>query len=204
MKLQASSLILIVIALGLGGTAYLLERHPSSQSEISGEPIFTFEEDQVQALTIKTRQQTLAFVRSERPRQPQQQSKWLMTTPLKAPASEASVAYLLNLLVSARSDRQLNVSVSQRSEFGLDRPLATIIVKLKNQETHQLVLGKPDFNHSSLYAQAISPAEGSPPPQIPKNIQVLLVPTTFENAVNRPLPEWKWGNSDQPVPVDPD
>jgi len=203
MKLPASSLILILIALGLGGTIYLLERHPSSQSEISGEPIFTFKEDQVQALTIKTRQQPLAFARTEQPRQPQQ-SKWLMKTPLKAPASEASVAYLLNLLVSARSDRQLNVSVSQRSEFGLDRPLATIIVTLKNQETHQLVLGKPDFNHSSLYAQAISPAEGFPPPQTPKNIQVLLVPTTFENAVNRPLPEWKWGNSDQPVPVDPD
>lgn len=196
MKLQPSRLILLVIALSLGGTVYFLEHRTPSQSN-RAEPIFTFNENQVQSLTIKTRQQTLIFSRAEKPSQPQQQSQWLMKTPLQSPASEASVAYLLNLLVSARSDRQLSASVSQRQEFGLDNPLATVTVKLINEEAHQLVLGKPDFNHSFLYAQA-------DPSTLQADLKILLVPTTFENAVNRPLSEWQHSAARKPTTIDPD
>jgi len=58
-------------------------------------------------------------------------------------------------------------------------------VKLKNQRTHQLILGKPDFNRNFLYAQADPAAKPA------GNVDVLLVSTDFENAVNRQLSEWK-------------
>lgn len=199
MKFKSSTLILLVLALGMGGAVYFWERQ-GTRSQL-GEPaaaqsIFGFKEDQVQALTIKTQQQTLSFIRAGEPQEKGNQNKWLMKAPTQGPASEASVAYLLNLLVTAKSDRTLTALSSQRREFGLDQPLAIVEVKLNNQETHQLALGGPDFNHSVLYAQA------DPPAKTAQDLKVVLVPTAFENAVNRPLSEWR-SNADT-APLDPD
>lgn len=194
MKFKSSTLILLVLALGLGGAVYLWERQGSSQLGQAGQPIFGFKEDQVQALTIKTPQQTLSFSRTKIPQD--QGHRWLLKAPTPVPASDASIAYLLNLLVTTKSDRTLTALSSQRREFGLDQPLATVEVKLQNQETHQLVLGGPDFNRSVLYAQA-------DPPKTTQDLKVLLVPTAFENAVNRPLSEWRSDGSET-APLDPD
>jgi hypothetical protein len=102
-------------------------------------------------------------------------------------ASDASVAYLLNLVTSAKFDRKItmNEPQKQRQEYGLDAPLATVEVRLKNQQSHRLVLGKPDFNKSFLYAQV------DPPGDVSKALDVVLVPADFENAVDRPVSEWK-------------
>jgi len=77
-------------------------------------------------------------------------------------------------------------------------------VKLKNQRTHQLILGKPDFNRNFLYAQADPAAKPA------GNVDVLLVSTDFENAVNRQLSEWKsqdatkLNSSNEPKPKESD
>ncbi|MBD2042548.1 DUF4340 domain-containing protein [Microcoleus sp. FACHB-672] len=112
------------------------------------------------------------------------------------PASDASVAYLLSLLSSSKSARTIVMTnpAKQRQDFGLDEPVGTVEVKLKNQQTHRLILGKPDFNQSFLYAQA-NPSENRL-----EAIEVLLVPTDFENAVDRPLLEWKKEYKDSKPP----
>ncbi|MBW4494029.1 MAG: DUF4340 domain-containing protein [Oscillatoria princeps RMCB-10] len=108
------------------------------------------------------------------------------------PASDAPVAFLLNLLTTGKSDRTLVMTdpAKQRKEYGLDEPVATVEVKLKNQQSHRLILGKPDFNGTFLYAQS------DPPPDKSENIEVLLVSPDFQNAVNRPLSEWKSSQKD--------
>jgi len=52
---------------------------------------FSFEEDQVQSFTVKTRN-TLLFERGNQSSKP----KWLMKAPSQTPASDASVSYLMN------------------------------------------------------------------------------------------------------------
>lgn len=197
MKLQTTTIALVLLALGLGGVVLVSElRSPEQgQEQASGQRIFNFEESQVQAFTVKTGGQTLEFVKADSAKtsqptpkaaeSPKPTPKWQLQAPVKAPADDASVAYLLNLLATGRSDRTLKVPAAQKAEFGLDQPSATIEVKLQNQQTHRLVLGKPDFNGSFLYAQA------DPPATTPAEISVLLVSTDFNNAVNRPLSEWQ-------------
>ena len=208
MKLQSTTIALLLLALGLGGVVYFSEvrsDRPNGEQQAEGQRIFNFEENQVQAFALKTGEQTLEFVKNESatPAQaspsaspspdskqpadkaPKPISKWQMKAPTDNPADEASVAYLLNLLATGRSDRTLKVPSTQMSDFGLDQPTATIEVKLNNQKTHRLVLGKPDFNGSFLYAQADPPTSASP------ELSVLLVSPDFGNAVNRPLSEWK-------------
>ncbi|MBD2005786.1 MULTISPECIES: DUF4340 domain-containing protein [Cyanophyceae] len=188
MKLQRTTLILMVLALGLGGFVYFYEIKGEPQRQaalVKQKPIFSFTKDQVQALTIKTQEQTLQFERmSQTAGKKSSLSEWQMKAPNDNPASDPYVSYLLNLLVDSKSDRILSVPATQLPEYGLDKPLATVEVKLNNQQTHQLILGKPDFNNSFLYAQ-VDPLK-SPSGQL----NVLLVPLEFQYGVNRPLSEW--------------
>ncbi|MBD1927499.1 DUF4340 domain-containing protein [Trichocoleus sp. FACHB-90] len=188
MKLQRTTLILMVLALGLGGFVYFYEIKGEPQRQaalVKQKPIFSFTKEQVQALTIKTQEQTLQFERMiQTAGKKSSLSEWQMKAPNDNPASDPYVSYLLNLLVDSKSDRILSVPATQLPEYGLDKPLATVEVKLNNQQTHQLILGKPDFNNSFLYAQ-VDPLK-SPSGQL----NVLLVPLEFQYGVNRPLSEW--------------
>ncbi|WP_414588482.1 DUF4340 domain-containing protein [Scytonema sp. PCC 10023] len=205
MKLQKTTLILILLALGLGGFVYFHEIKGTPQGEEIKEnkqQIFSFKEDDVQSLTVKTKNQTLNLERSGK----SDGSKWEIKSPEVAPASNAIVGYLMNLLVEGKSERIISIPANQLTEFSLDQPQATIDIKLKNQKTHQLILGKPDFNRRFMYAQA------DPPAKPDGNVNVLLVSTDFENAVNRELSEWKQlqpindavkptPNADKPTPA---
>jgi hypothetical protein len=193
MKLQRTTLILLASALVLGGFVYVYEIRGASEREAvktTKEPIFTFKEDQIQSLTIYIDEETLEFERVSG-----QQSSWRMKKPEDVPASDAAVAFLLNLLAEGKSDRSFPIQRNQLQEYGLDKPSATVKVQLKNQQIHWLMLGKPDFNRSFLYAQA-NPSTQTPP------LKVLLVPVDFEYAVNRPMSEWlsKQENSQSPKP----
>ncbi|MDB9303153.1 DUF4340 domain-containing protein [Nodularia spumigena CS-591/12] len=184
MKLPKTTLILILLALGLSGFVYFYEIQGKTQREevqAQKQQIFSFTEDDIQSLTVKTEDITLNLERNTEA----ENSRWLLTYPTTEPANDAIVAYLTNLLVKGESDRTLSVPANQRAEFGLEQPLATININLKNQKTHQLILGKPDFNNRFLYAQA----DAATPEN--DNINVLLVSKDFANAVNRELSEWQ-------------
>ncbi|MFB2835886.1 hypothetical protein [Floridanema evergladense] len=107
------------------------------------------------------------------------------------PANEPYVAFLLNELATGKGDR---IIADPRIEDGIDKPLATIEITLKNGEKHQLILGNLNYNSTALYALA------DPPQQPTKPLNILLVPLNFQNAVNRPLSEWKQPEI-QPTPT---
>lgn len=197
MKLQRTTLILLASACLLGGFVYISEiqrTHEQEAAKTIKQPIFSFKEDQIQSLTIYINEETLEFERvtGKKP-------GWRMKTPKDTPASDASVSFLLNLLVDGKSDRSFPIQTKQLQEYGFDKPLAIVKVQLKNQETHRLILGKPDFNRSFLYAQV------DPSPQTPQPLKVLLVPIDFEYAVKRPMSEWQSkqenSGSSQPSPT---
>ncbi|MBE9226941.1 hypothetical protein IQ264_16050 [Phormidium sp. LEGE 05292] len=107
------------------------------------------------------------------------------------PANEAYIAYLLNELATGKGDR---IIADPRIEDGIDKPLATVEITLNNGEKHQLILGNLNYNNTALYAVA------DPPQQLTKPLDILLVPINFQNAVNRPLSEWKQQEI-QPTPT---
>jgi hypothetical protein len=184
MKLPKTTLILILLTLGLGSFVYFYEiRGATVREEIKEQKqqIFSFAEDDVQSLTVKTKKLTLNLERSPESSNP----KWVIKSPISGPADDAIVSYLMDLLVKGNSDQTLSTPVKELGEFALDQPQATINITLKNRQSHQLILGKSNFNGRFLYAQAdpIAKPDG--------NINVLLVSTDFANAVNRELSEWK-------------
>jgi hypothetical protein len=180
MKFPKTTLILILLALGLGGFVYFHEikgKNQQTEIKIQNQKIFAFTADDVQSLTIKIKETTLQLERRNTSEKPQ----WEIKSPISALANDAIVSYLMDLLVNGKSERTVLISSAELSEFGLDKPVATIDIKLKNQQSHQLILGKGDFNNQFLYAQADSN----------KNMNLLLVSKDFVNAVNRDISEWK-------------
>jgi hypothetical protein len=205
MKFKPTTVALVAIALLLGGVVYLTEQRRASNpeaTEATGGSIFEFEESQVQSFTVEMSAQTLSFERDD-------SGQWQMQEPQPGLASDASVAYLLNLLATEESDRTLTVDAASAAEFGLDEPSATITVTLDNQETHQLILGSTNFDNSAIYAQADPDAKAATSEANAEQanaeqtageaaeITVLLVSSNFENAVNRPLEEWRSQATDE-------
>jgi len=184
MKLQKTTWMLLIVALFLGGFVYFYEIVGTPQREAAKEAekqLFSFEEDEIQRVNIYIQEESRKFERVSEP-----EPSWRMTEPKDVPASDPSVAFLLNLLVEGKSDRIIpNVSPETLKDYGLDQPQAMVTVRLKNDETHEIILGKPDFNNSFLYAQIDPFSDKS------QQSNVFLVPMDFEYAVNRPLSEWE-------------
>jgi hypothetical protein len=197
MKIPKTTLILVFIALGLSGFVYFHEiRGATRREEIAAQQqkIFSFNADDIQSLTIKTKNNTLQLERRNTPDKP----AWSIKSPITELANDAIVSYLTDLLVKGKSERTLSITPKEIKEFGLDQPQATIDIKLKNQQSHQVILGKSDFNNRFLYAQT------DPKIQPNGNINVLLVSTDFKNAVNRDISEWKnisIENTSTPLPT---
>lgn len=195
MALKPSTIGLLLTALLLGGVVYLTQSQTTSSSNpsdpgaapeqannsttsSSSQALFSFEEKQVQSLTLKTQLRSLSFQRDDK-------GIWQMTEPDSTPANDATVAYLLNLLATGQSSRTFDAPATQKEEFGFHQPMADIELKLDNQETHRFIVGGYDFNRSLLYAQV------DPAPDAADTLKVLLVSPDFDNAVNRPLDDWK-------------
>ena len=187
MKLQRTTLVLLITATLLGSAVYFSETQRAQNQEATKttkESIFSFKEDQIQSVTIYLDRETLEFERVSG-QISKWRTNWRMKQPKEAPASDAAVAFLLGLLEQGKSDRSFFAPTNQRQEYGFDKPSATVKVQLNNKQTHRLVLGKPDFSRTFIYALA------DPPSQTPDQLKVLLVPIDFEYAVNRPLTEWQ-------------
>ncbi len=232
MKFQRTPLILLLIALGLGGFVYCAEFQPPPKptETQAATPIFSFKEQDIRALKIQSARNQLAFEKSATPiaapqkaekdakagkdskdvkappagkeskegkaakSSPPPSSFWQLTEPEKVPASDGQVAFLLNLLATGKSDRSFTVPVARLAEFGLNQPTATIEVQLSNQQSHKLLLGLPNFDRKSVYAQVDPPANPT------GDVTVLLVPFDFYQAVDRPLSDWKLV-PDSPPPI---
>lgn len=184
MKLQRTTLGLVLIAILLGGFVYFYEFQLKTQQEAvkkKQQQLFSFKEEDVKSLKITTPSETIALERSAKP----DKTKWLMKSPDTVPANDGTVAYLLNLLETEKSERTLSATPSQLTEFGLKQPQATIDITLNNQKQSKLVLGKQSFDNRFLYAQNqfTTKPDG--------NVEVVLVSQKFEDAINRSLSEWK-------------
>ncbi|WP_225913868.1 DUF4340 domain-containing protein [Leptolyngbya ohadii] len=198
MKIKPSTLFLLLTALLLGGVTFLVvqkQPQPQSPNQQAGqsEPVdlFAFTEQQVKTLSFSTPLRSLKFERDAA-------GKWQMIDPEKAPASDASIAFLLDLMASGTSDRNFAAPAAQREQYGFHQPLATIEVTLDNGEAHRLIVGEYDFNRSFLYA-LVDPASDAN-----AELKVSLVSPSFENAVNRPLAEWKQSESQkEAAPAEP-
>jgi hypothetical protein len=193
MKLQRSTLILLLVALGLAGVVYFFEiRETEKQEQITAqkEKIFTFSPDDVKSFTVTIPNQTVTVERVEE-NHTDSPSPWRITNPVQTLANPASVNLLMNQLVNSQTDptnntglRQLTISATELSNYGLENSQNTVEVILKNNKKHRLSLGELDFNQRSIYGKIDQNSTR-------EKVQILVIPKEILTAVEQPLEDWK-------------
>ncbi len=181
MKLQRTAFGLLVAAALLAGIVAVSEQQKTTApvnpvDQAASQRVFDFGEDAIAVVTIESRRPAVTIERVD--------GQWRLSAPLKVPANAATVAFLTNLLTTTQRDRTLNVSRDRAAEFGLDQPMGQLTITLNDQQKHQLVLGKPSFDRTFLYA-LIDPDPNA------KELAVSLVSPQFANAVDRDRKEWQ-------------
>lgn len=190
MKLQRSTIVLVAVALLLGGVVLLTQtrqaagpnRSRLAQGETEAAPVFGFEEAEVVELQIETQSQAVTFERDEA-------GFWQMTEPENQPAEEAAIAFLLSRLTTDGLLQTTTIDAANQAEFGLDVPLATVALMLADGTTHDLVLGDPDFSGQNYYA-LIDP-EAIPLSAEAGEVEAAIVSENVFNGIDRPLEEWQ-------------
>jgi hypothetical protein len=194
MKLQKTPMVLLLAAAIMGGGVYWLESKKTVSPAVAPVPVPLFAgvlEADLSAMTIVREGETIALTFESlvgppvngKPSAPTA-AQWLVAMKnTKESASVAEVAYLGNLLATGKREKEFGAGRDRLGEFGLDKPMAVVEFRLKNNQSHRLMLGKATFNRSHLYA-LIDPADKG-------DLLVSLVPIEFEGAVMRKVDEWK-------------
>ena len=197
MKLQKITWILLAIAVVLGGGLGIYEVKQNSQpqevNQKAQKRLFSFQSDDIQSINIEKSDQILKFYRGSDAKQ-----TWKMEqpeTPEAVIASEPALSFLVNLVIDSQSDRAFPAEAGQLKEYGLEEPLATFTIQLKNGKTHLLLLGNPDFKGDFLYA-LVDPTQPLSSP-----LTITLVTRSFQDLINRDINEWKKAdNNPKPIP----
>ena len=184
MKFNRTTIVLLMVSLGLGGVVYLTEIRPdgfslSRQDEESEEKatIFPFVSEDIIRIMINTGETNLSLQK--------QDENWLMTQPEKEIANEAAIVFLLNLFPQAEGKLDLPVTEARRKEYGLHQSVQTIEVTLANNDRYKLILGDANFDNTQIYAQVTFPDSANKPSSI------FLLSKSFQYAIERDFNEWK-------------
>jgi hypothetical protein len=184
MTIQRNTWLLLILATIVGGWVYFYEirgKAERTQIEAEQQQIFDFPEEAIAKIVIDRPNETLEFVRTDNSNRP-----WQMKKPEDVPASDATVSFLVDLLVRGERDRAFTIPISQLKEYGLDNPQTKISVELNNGQMHQIFLGQANINDKSLYAQTdLSQKTNN------QEAEILLVPKNWQYAVQRDVQEWK-------------
>lgn len=185
MTLKKSTWLLLFLAFSLSSWIYFYEiKKPQKINKIETQQpqIFNFTEEEIQKITIAKGENILTFVRTENSNRP-----WQMKQPEDVAASEGTIAFLLDLIATGKSDQVFTVPTSKLSQYGLDQTATSITIELKNKESHEIILGNTNFSDRLVYAQVDSTNNK----QINNTSEVILVSKNWHYAVDRDLIEWK-------------
>lgn len=187
MKLNRNTIFLLIVALSLAGAVFFSEivkdgfNWTRKQEQERYIPlIFPFSVEMVQKIDLKINQTLISFAKTGNDPQP-----WLMTNPEKTKASEAAIAFLLNLFPSAQKKIELLATDSLRKEYGINDKSPVITITISGGDRYQIILGNSNFDNTQIYAEVIFPQKNNQSPQI------YLLSKSFQYALERDFSEWK-------------
>ena len=226
MKLQRMPLILVAIAGLLGGVVYLqdlTQRSAQESTEEGSKPLFGFKEGDIQAFTLKTDDQTLAFVKvpatqaetgAKAPGTTGNSAKASATatarasvTPSPLPSPGPQVWQMQTPKKVLANDASvaflLNLVATGNSQKSFTAPINQLAeYGLDKPFATVDVILQDQKKHrlvlgTSDFNRSAMYAQIDPADKADKEATIHLVSLDFENAVKRPLTEWQ----EQPEPT---
>ena len=143
-----STLVLLVVAVGLGAYIYFVERHrdPASAPE-PNETLFTFDADDVTELEVRAENGATTALR-------QDDGVWSVIAPVETAADDVSATSLAATLSSLEINRVLDEGPVDLAPFGLDAPGIEISVAAAGVEGgERLLIGDETPTGTDRYAK---------------------------------------------------
>jgi hypothetical protein len=139
-----TTLILVLVLLGLGAYVYWVE-YPQAQEEAKKKTLIDFKADDATevSLVYADREIVLKKVGDE----------WRLSKPLDSLADSTTVKNLVNAIAECEVKKQLTETSTDLSQYGLDKPLVTVTVKLKDKELPAILVGKNTPVGASTYVE---------------------------------------------------
>ncbi len=140
--------ILAVILFGIGSYVYFVDVPASEQAthvKKEEQKLIPFDDRGLTQVSLKTPHEHLVFDRDER-------GRWIITTPLAAPADSREVRKVLRALTLAKIERVIQEDATDLAQYGLGPARMTVTLS-NGTQTLSLDLGNPGPFSSSLYVR---------------------------------------------------
>ncbi len=142
------TIVLAIILFGIGSYVYFVDVPASEQAiqvKQEQEKLIPFDDRVLTQVSLKTAREHLAFGRDKR-------GRWLITTPLTAPADSRELRKVLRALTLAKIERVVQENATDLAQYGLSPPRMTVSLS-DDKQTISLDLGNPGPFSSSLYVR---------------------------------------------------
>lgn len=147
-----STLMLLVVLLGLGAYVYFVEwKRPSpSDAGATGQKALAIPQETIEQLTIKSESgDTTTVTKAD--------GSWQIIAPVAAGADEAAIARMTSSLSGLEIRRVVDDNPSDLRQFGLDPPRVEVTVKASgDRDEKRLLIGEKTPTGGGMYARLAS------------------------------------------------
>src|SRR5713101_10097759 len=128
-----TTIILILLLLGLGAYVYWIE-YPKAQEEAKKKTLFTIKSEDVQEIALVYADREIDLKKSG--------EDWHLTKPIDVAADSVAVKNLVSAITECEVKKELTDTTADLAQYGLDKPLVTVKVKLKDTALPAITVGK--------------------------------------------------------------
>ena len=168
MRGTRSTLVLLVVFLGLAAYVYFIEmeRRPASETP-PNEQLFELAADDIETLTVKTGSDETLLRRTA-------DDEWELTSPIEEAADGAAVSSITAEVSTVEIRRVVQEEPGDLEPFGLSSPVVEVSFTIAGDETdHRLLIGETSPTGTDRYAK------------VADDDRVILVAASTESALNK-------------------
>jgi hypothetical protein len=164
-----STLILLVVALGLGGYLYFFEAERPVADPDAKTPVFTYDAAKINQIEITSSGGDVTALRKG------PNDTWSIVKPADAPADRNSVSDVVTNLSKLEEERVVDENAADLKTYGLAEPRIDVTFHVEGEkEPKRILLGEKTPAGSGIYAK------------LPSSNRVFLVDLALEAAVDKP------------------
>jgi hypothetical protein len=163
-----STLILLLVALGLGGYLYFVESERPVADENAKPKVFTYDAAKINQVQVKSSAGEVTTLRKGA------NDAWTIVQPTEAPADRNSISEVVTNLASLEEQRVVEENAADLKTYGLAEPRMDVTFHVDGEkEPKRILFGEKTPANSGVYAK------------LPASNRVFLVPTTIETVVDK-------------------
>jgi uncharacterized protein DUF4340 len=163
-----SFLILVILALGIGGYAYFVESKREPAGTAAKKPgVFTVDTEKIEEVEIKSASGDTTSLKKNG-------AKWEITAPQKLDVDDTEISSVLSTLRTLEVQRTIDENPKSLAGFGLEPPRITVGFRAAGESgMHRLQVGNKTPTGGDLYARV----EGQP--------KLFLISSYLEDSLNK-------------------